>query len=62
MERNRQLDRTEVGRQMSTRARDALQDKGTEFVGQLFKLAAIQGLEVRGTLNSIKQICRHFSR
>ncbi|MNC83950.1 hypothetical protein D3C75_1382010 [compost metagenome] len=54
MQRQRELDGAQVGRQVSARLGDGLQNEAAQFVGKLFQFATIQALEVCRRLNAVQ--------
>ncbi|MNJ74928.1 hypothetical protein D3C77_719330 [compost metagenome] len=54
MQGQRELDRAQVGRQVSARFGYRLQHKAAQFVGKLFQLATIQALKVGRGLNAVQ--------
>ena len=54
MQGDGQLDRAEVGRQVTARARHGLQHALAQLVGNLFEVAPIERLEIGGRVNPVK--------
>ncbi|CAG9212845.1 hypothetical protein PSP6_310082 [Paraburkholderia tropica] len=61
MKRDRQFDRTKVGRQVAARLRDAVENEGTQFVGKRLQLAAIKAAQIRRVVNGFQQVVHRRS-
>lgn len=50
-----ELDRAEVGRQVTTRARHGLNEEGPDLLGKLFESTGIETVELSWTLDLFEQ-------
>ncbi|KGX49628.1 hypothetical protein Y025_5571 [Burkholderia pseudomallei TSV32] len=61
MQRDRQLDRTEIGRQMAARLRHAVEDERAQLVGERLQLATIETAQVRRIVDGFQQVVHRRS-
>lgn len=56
MQRDRQLYRAEIGREMAARLRHAVEHVGPQFVGKRLQLASIEGAKVGRIVDGFQQV------
>ena len=61
LQRQRQFDRAEIGRQMAARLRHAVEHERAQLVGERLQLATIEAAQVRGVVDGFQQVVHRRS-